>query len=82
MEKVALSQYEYEVINNLVEALRTRTIPDVLVSCAEAARLIGVTPNTVCNYLKQKKLSKKTIDGVTGLRLSDVIMFKERNNPS
>ena len=82
MDKIALTQYEHELINNLMESLSARVIPDVMVSCAEAARIIGVTPNTICNYLKQKRLVKKTVDGVTGIRLSDVMLFKERNNPS
>jgi len=82
MSKIALTHYEYELINELTESLSTRVIPDVMISCAEAARILGVTPNTICNYLKQKRLVKKTIDGVTGIRLADVILYKERHNPS
>ena len=82
MSKIALTHYEYELINELTQSLSTRVIPDVMISCAEAARILGVTPNTICNYLKQKRLVKKTIDGVTGLRLADVILYKERHNPS
>jgi len=82
MDKIALSTYEYEVISNLTEELRRRTIPDVLISHKEAARVLGVTPNTICNYIRQRRLIKKSIDGVKGLKLADVILLKERENPS
>lgn len=44
----------------------------VLVSCNEAARLLGVTPPTITNMLRQHRLTKVTIGNSTGIRLSEI----------
>lgn len=55
-------------------------LPRILVSCAEAARYLGKTRATVSTYIKQHRLTKRTIDGVTGILLSELVAYK--NNPS
>lgn len=81
MEINVLSNEEISAIRELTEEYRRR-IPEVLLSSIEAARLIGVTPSTISNYIRQKRLSKSTIDGVTGILLRDVLCFKKKNNPA
>lgn len=44
----------------------------VLVSCNEAARLLGCTPTTVSTMIRQKELEKLTIKGVSGIPLSSI----------
>lgn len=44
----------------------------VLVSCNEAARLLGVTPPTITNMIRRHRLTKVTIGNSTGIRLSDI----------
>ena len=48
----------------------------VLVSCNEAARLLGVTPPTITNMLRQHRLTKVTIGNSTGIRLSEIRSIK------
>lgn len=76
MEKGVFTTDELSAIKELVLEYR-RKIPEVLLPNVEAARLLGVTPNTICSYLKQKRLVKTTIDGVTGILLRDVVCFKK-----
>ena len=45
---------------------------NVLVSCKEAARLLGVNPSTISIMLQQHRLRKAYIDGSTGIRLSEI----------
>lgn len=45
---------------------------DVLISCTEAARLLGKTPPTISNMIKDGRLHKTTIGGSTGIRLSEI----------
>ena len=80
METRALSPDELSAIKELTEECR-RKIPEVLLPNTEVARLLGVTPNTIGLYIRQKRLSKTTIDGVTGILLRDVVCFKRKNNP-
>ena len=54
-------------------------LPVVLVSCVESARFLRVTPATISNYIRQRRLTKRTIDGVTGILLSELVAYK--NNP-
>lgn len=58
----------------------TSNVPSILISCAEAARYLGKSRATVSTYIKQHRLTKRTIDGVTGILLSELIAYKE--NPS
>ena len=44
----------------------------VIVSCKEAARLLGVSPKTVSMMLRDGRLDKSTIGGSTGIRLSQI----------
>lgn len=77
-----LSDYVEGAVRRLNEELQRRVLPDVLISCAEAARILKVNPSTISNYVKQKRIVKRTIGGVTGLLLSDVMGFKEKKKPS
>lgn len=81
MEINLLSNDEMAAIRELIEEYRRR-IPAVLLSNNEAARLIGVTPNTICQYIRQRRLNKTTISGVTGILLRDVVLFKKKDNPA
>ena len=45
---------------------------DVLVSCTEAARLLGKTPKTISMMLRDGRLKKVTLGKSTGIRLSDL----------
>lgn len=72
-----LSKDVLDALSALTEEFRTR-IPEVLVSNNEAARLIGVSPNTICVYVKQKRLSKTTIGNVTGILLRDIVCFSKK----
>lgn len=80
MKSVALTPDELSAIKELTEECR-RKIPEVLLTNTEAARLLGVSPNTICLYLKQNRLAKTTLGKVTGILLRDVVCFKRKNNP-
>lgn len=73
-----LTDYVEGAVRRLTEEIRRRIIPDVLISCAEAARILKVNPSTISNYVKQKRIVKRTIGGVTGLLLSDVMGLQEK----
>ena len=75
-----LTDYVEGAVRRLTEEIRLRIIPDVLISCAEAARILKVNPSTISNYVKQKRIVKRTIGGVTGLLLWDVMSFKEKRS--
>lgn len=45
---------------------------EVLVSCTEAARLMGVTTTTVSKMIREHRLRKVTLGESTGIRLSEV----------
>ena len=53
-------------------------IPDILVSCKEAARFLGVTPATISTKVRRKILTKRTIDGVTGIPLRELMKATRR----
>lgn len=63
------------VADDLAEAARKRD-DDILISGNEAARHIGCNPATISRYLKEGRLSKVTIGGSTGIRLSQINDFK------
>jgi len=45
---------------------------EILVSCHEAARLLGKTKQTISEYIKQGKLHKVTEGISTGIRLREI----------
>lgn len=49
---------------------------DVLVSCIEAARLLGRAPNTITRMLREGRLHRVTIGDSTGIRLSEIDELK------
>lgn len=51
---------------------QTLSFPEVLVSCTEAARLLGKTPATISTMIRDGRLSKTTIGQSTGIRLSEI----------
>ena len=48
---------------------------EILISCREAARLLGRTEKTVSMMLRDGRLSKVTIGRSTGIKLSDIRKF-------
>jgi len=81
MVSLILSDADWALITELKSEIKRMTdmkIPEVLVSCTEAARLLGVTNNTVSSWIRRKKLTKRTIDGVTGILLADLMKMKRR----
>ncbi len=49
---------------------------DIIVSCTEAARLLGKSTVTVSRMIKEGRLSKTTIGDSTGIRLSEIRKIK------
>ena len=49
---------------------------DILVSCTEAARLLGKSSKTVSMMIRDGRLKKTTIGESTGIRLSDIWKIK------
>lgn len=49
---------------------------NILVTCTEAGRHLGVSQSTLTRYLREGKLRKTTIGGSTGIRFSDIIDLK------
>jgi len=45
---------------------------DILISNNEAARQLGITPNTVARMVKEGRLHRVTIGESTGIRLSEI----------
>ena len=58
-------------LDTLIEMMRDE-IGDVLVSCNEAARLLGRNPSTISEMIREKRLEKVTIGRSTGIRLSEI----------
>ena len=58
-------------IDTLIELMRGET-GEVLVSCNEAARLLGRNPSTISEIIREKRLEKVTIGRSTGIRLSEI----------
>lgn len=54
-------------------------IPTILISCAEAARYLGVSRATISARIRRRLLTKRTIGGVTGILLEELIDAK--NSP-
>ena len=53
-------------------AYNDRNNEEILVSCTEAARLLGVTPPTISAMIKDHRLIKKTIGISTGISLREI----------
>jgi len=49
---------------------------NILLSCAEAGRQLGVRQNTITRYIRDGRLHKTTIGQSTGIRLSEVMVMK------
>lgn len=58
-------------LDTLIEMMREER-GDVLVSCNEAARLLGRNPSTISEMIREKRLEKVTIGRSTGIRLSEI----------
>lgn len=75
MDEINLSARDRARIDLLVDQLERwngLNEGEVLVSCTEAARLLGRTSQTISQMLKDGRLRKATIGRSTGIRLSDV----------
>lgn len=51
---------------------------NILVSCNEAARLLGKSPTTISTMIREKRLTKVTVGPSTGIRLSEINEYKNR----
>lgn len=71
METIELSRQDRERIDKLLELCKPQ--PEVLVSCHEAARLLGKTPNTITRMLREGRLHRATIGPSTGIPLSEIL---------
>ena len=67
METIELAAQDRERIDRLIGLIKP--VPDVIVSCTEAARLLGVNRNTITNMLREGRLHKAII----GQRLRDIM---------
>lgn len=63
------------VTDNLEKAIKDQ-YDNILISCNEAARHLGVTPTTLTRYLKEGRLDKVTIGESTGIRFSQIVELK------
>lgn len=71
MGTIELQAQDRQRIDTLIDLMREDRM-EVLVSCAEAARLLGRTPTTVSQMIREKRLEKVTIGYSTGIRLSEI----------
>lgn len=74
MMTLELSLKDQERLDTLIEQLQKYEMmqEEILVSCNEAARLIGKSNKTITAMLKDGRLSKATIGKSTGIRLSEI----------
>ena len=70
MDAIELAPDDRARIDTLIELLQPG--PEVLITCTEAARLLGVNINTVTRMLKEGRLHRATIGESTGIRLSEI----------
>lgn len=76
MTQISLSDDDRKRIDSLTRELKLLNKGgriEILLSCREAARLIGRTPCTITTMLKDGRLTRKTIGESTGIPLSDVL---------
>ena len=74
METINLSLSDRARIYALTDELErfNNSLSEVLVSCREAARLLKRTPATISMMLRDGRLKRTTIDGSTGILLSEI----------
>lgn len=65
-------------VSGLEESLH-RSDDNILVSCMEAARLLGHAPNTITRMINEGRLHKVTLGKSTGIRLSE--LMRKMNTP-
>ena len=68
-----------EEIKTEVRRINDEKIPDVLLTCSEAARYLGYSSVTISTYIKRGKLTKSTKGKVTGIPLREVMRLKRKN---
>lgn len=73
--QVELSAQDRARLDAILERLNEND-DEVLLSCSETARHLGVTQTTVSRYVREGILHKTTIGRSTGIRLSDVMKMK------
>lgn len=71
METIELAAQDRERIDKLIGLCKPT--PDVLVTCTEAARLLGKSPNTITRMLREGRLHRATIGPSCGIRLSEIL---------
>lgn len=71
METIELAPQDRERIDKIIKLFKPR--PEVLVSCTEAARLLGKSQNTITRMLREGRLHRATIGQSTGIRLSELL---------
>lgn len=71
METIELAPQDRERIDKLIGLCKPT--PEVLVSCTEAARLLGISRNTITNMLREGRLHRATIGQSSGIRLSEIL---------
>ena len=65
-------------VSGLEESLNKRD-DNILISCVEAARLLGHAPNTITRMINEGRLHKVTLGRSTGIRLSE--LMRKINTP-
>lgn len=70
MPQVELTPADRARIDTLIGLLSP--FPEALVTCTEAARLLGVNANTITRMLREGRLHRATIGASTGIRLSEI----------
>lgn len=71
METIELAAQDRERIDKLIRLCKPT--PEVLVTCTEAARLLGKSPNTITRMLREGRLHRATIGQSCGIRLSELL---------
>lgn len=72
MGRIEIARLEH-VMDELSAIVNSQSEEEViLVSCKEAARLLGVTPKTISMMLRDGRLKKTTIGGSTGILLAAI----------
>lgn len=66
-----LTAQDIERIYKLIKL--SKPVPEVLVSCTEAARLLNKSPNTITRMLREGRLHRATIGTSCGIRLSEIL---------
>lgn len=76
-----LTEYDRGLIQKLTSELRRKNDlscqREVLVSCTEAARLLGKTPATISKMLFDGRLHKTTLGASTGIKLSEIQTYSQ-----